>query len=91
MQLEDIKRLAQIARIEMDEDEMKDILSTFPSILSYIDQINEIALDSGEAIYFDTNKYREDIVINEGGTYREDILAQMPESDHGFLKVKQIL
>lgn len=91
MQLDDIKKLAQIARIDMAEDEMQDILSTFPSILSYIKQIDEISPDSIDVSYSDTNKLRDDIVTNEGGEYSQDIISQMPDSDHGYLKVKQIL
>ena len=91
MQLEDIKKLAETARIDMAQDEMEDILSTFPSILSYIKQIDEISLEPIDISYSDTNKLREDIVTNMGGLYSKDIISQMPDSDHGYLKVKQIL
>jgi aspartyl-tRNA(Asn)/glutamyl-tRNA(Gln) amidotransferase subunit C len=91
MQLEDIKKLAEIARVEMSEEEMNDILSTFPSILSYIGEINELATDKAEFVYLDTNKFREDVVTNEGGEYTSLIVGQMPDSEKGYLKVKQIL
>lgn len=91
MQLDDIKKLADIARIDMDESEMQDILSTFPSILSYIGEIDQINFEDYNPIYFDTNKFREDNVTNMGGEYSQDIISQMPDSDHGYLKVKQIL
>jgi aspartyl/glutamyl-tRNA(Asn/Gln) amidotransferase C subunit len=91
MQLEDIKKLAEIARIDMSEEEMKDILSTFPSILSYIDQINEIVPKDSHLVYADTNKFRDDIVTNAGGEYTDMIISQMPQTKDGYLKVKQIL
>ncbi len=91
MQLEDIKKLAVIARIDMSTEEMQEILDTFPSILAYIDQINELPLEKIESFYDHTNIFRDDIVTNENGVYRDVIIAQMPDKKDGYLKVKQIL
>ncbi len=91
MKLEDIKKLAEIARIDMALEEMQDILSTFPSILSYIEQIDEISPESIDISYSDINKLRDDVVTNDGGEYSQDIIGEMPDSDHGYLRVKQIL
>jgi aspartyl-tRNA(Asn)/glutamyl-tRNA(Gln) amidotransferase subunit C len=91
MQLEDIKKLAGIARIDMSTEEMQEILDTFPSILAYIDQINELPLEKIESVYDNTNIFRDDIVTNENGVYRDVIIAQMPDKKDGYLKVKQIL
>lgn len=91
MQLEDIKKLANTARIDMSTEEMQEILDTFPSILAYIDQINELPLEKIESVYDHTNIFRDDIVTNENGVYRDVIIAQMPDKKDGYLKVKQIL
>ena len=95
MELEDIKKLALMARIDMDEHEMKEIGDSFGPILSYVGQIKEVSasLDTPYEEVSDEpiNVMREDVVINKGGEYTDKILEQMPEKEHGFLKVKQIL
>lgn len=98
MKLEDIKKLANMARIDMDEVELSLMAKDFDSILSYVDQIKEFTGDSekeqsddsseGRVIF---NVMREDIVTNKPGEYSDDILAEMHETKDGYLKVKQIL
>jgi aspartyl/glutamyl-tRNA(Asn/Gln) amidotransferase C subunit len=95
MQLDDIKKLASMARVDMDEAEMLEIAHSFDPILSYVGQIQEVSgsIDEGrtsiDALPF--NIVRDDVVTNTPGEYTEKILAQMPDSHDGFLKVKQIL
>jgi aspartyl-tRNA(Asn)/glutamyl-tRNA(Gln) amidotransferase subunit C len=91
MQLEDIKNLALMARIDMSTEEMQSILDTFPSILAYIDQINELPIEKLESTYNNTNVFRDDLVTNENGIYRDIIIDQMPDKKDGYLMVKQIL
>ena len=45
----------------------------------------------GKEDYFLHNIMREDIATNESGIYRDKILKDMPETENGYLKVKQIL
>ncbi|MFA6355032.1 MAG: Asp-tRNA(Asn)/Glu-tRNA(Gln) amidotransferase subunit GatC [Candidatus Paceibacterota bacterium] len=95
MELDDIKKLAIMARVDMDEKEMKEIGDSFGPILSYVGQIKDVSasLDTPYEEVADEpiNVMREDIVTNKGGEYTDKILEQMPEKEHGFLKVKQIL
>lgn len=95
MELEGIKKLADLARLDMTEEEMKGMAKDFDSILSYVGQIQEISgsLDSAREAsdVIPHNIMREDVVKNSGGEYTEEISKQFPESQDGFLKVKQIL
>lgn len=98
MQLEDIKKLADLARIDMDEKEMKEIAKDFDAILAYVSQVQEVSSRQGLAEgekssedYFLQNVMREDVVTNAGGEYTDKILKQAPDTENGFLKVKQIL
>jgi len=98
MKLEDVKKLANLARIDMSEEEMTIIAKDFDPILAYVGQVQE-ALKSNESIFdgkqsedhFLHNVMREDIVTNKGREYTENILADAPDIENGFLKVKQIL
>jgi len=98
MNLEDIKKLANLARIDMDEAEMKGIAKDFDAILAYIGQVQEVSklrniesLHENPDNYFLQNVMREDLVTNKIGEYTEKILADAPDTENGFLKVKQIL
>lgn len=95
MDIEVIKKLALMARIDMDEKEMKEIGDSFGPILSYVGQIQEVSdtLDSNheEIINAPVNVFRDDVVTNSSGEYTDKILNQAPHTENGFLKVKQIL
>lgn len=95
MQLEDIKKLAVMARVDMNDTEMKEIGGSFDSILSYIGQIQEVSENLNtnyeEALDEPINIFREDVATNMSGKYTDKMLEQMPDQEAGFLKVKQIL
>ena len=95
MDIEIIKNLANMARVDMNETEMKEIGDSFGSILAYVGQIQEVS-DTSDSLYEEVadepiNVMREDVVTNKGGEYTEKILSQAPEIENGFLKVKKIL
>lgn len=98
MKLEDVKKLADLARIDMSEEEMTIITKDFDPILAYVGQVQE-ALKLSENIkdgknsedHFLCNIMREDVVTNKAGEYTEKILANAPDTENGFLKVKKIL
>lgn len=96
MQLENIKKLADLARIDMSEEEMKEIAKSFDSILAYVGQVKEVSADKDlekkrPEDYFLHNVMRDDVVTNKRGEYTDKITAEMPDTQDGFLKVKQIL
>ena len=91
MQLEDVKKLATLARIDMSEEEMTEIAHDFDSILAYVGQVQEVAGKiTAEPIHTLTNVMRSDTVTNTPGEYTEKITALMPDTD-GYLKVKKVL
>lgn len=98
MQLTDIKKLADLARIDMDESEMQEIARSFDSILAYVGQVQEVAkiknMESESKKpedYFLRNVTRDDEVTNKRGEYTDKIITLMPDTQDGYLKVKQIL
>lgn len=92
MQLADVKKLAEMARIDMSEEELTEVAQEFDSILSYIGQIQEVSgLPEAEGQEVLENVVREDVATNTPLQYTSHIVAEMPDSQDGFLKVKQIL
>ena len=90
MDIKDVENLAGLARIELLEDEKKDLLQDMESILDYVKIIEKIdvqhsVLDNGYC-----NIWREDEVMPREFS-KELITEQFPDKQEGFLKVKKIL
>lgn len=93
MQLEDIKKLAEMARVDMSEQEMTEMANDFEGILTYVGQVQDaVKLIPEHEIDFDLNNAaRDDVQTNRGGEYTSKIIAEFPDQKNGYLKVKQIL
>lgn len=93
MQLEDIKRLAEMARLEVTDEEMSSLAHDFDGILEYVGHVQEaVKMSSADDVKFSfTNVMRDDTVANEPGFYTDKIIEAFPEKEDGYLKVKQIL
>lgn len=92
MTIDDVNKLALLARIDMSDVEKQEFLANMESILGYVDQIKKATIDGVEReVGSVRNVVREDVVENESGSFTEKILAQAPGTEDGFLKVKQIL
>jgi len=92
MELKDIKKLASLSRIEIGEVEMNEIKDDFDKILAYVDTIANVKIDeSVKENNILENIMREDIVTNNPHQYTDDIIANMPETENNYLKVKKIL
>lgn len=90
---EDIKKLADLARIRVDEKDAEALAGQIGSILGYVSQIKEVAGDVTQEVQFGTsvNALREDANENEGGAYTEALLREAPQKKDGYVKVKKIL
>ncbi len=88
---EEIKNLANLARIEITDGEAESLTKELDSILAYIGQIQEVS--SGEVLNKPVlkNVLREDAPTNEDNEYTEDILNNAPGREGNFLRVKKIL
>jgi len=98
MQLVDIKKLANLARIDMSDEELQEIAESFDSILAYVGQVQEVSKikniessSKNSEDYFLHNVMRDDVITNNRGEYTDKIIAEMPDTQDRFLKVKQIL
>ena len=92
MQLEDIKHLAVLARLDISDTEAEGLLGDLKEILAYIDQVTSVTVSGTEIdVPEHRNIAREDIVTNQGGQFREVIMANVPEKQDGFVKVIKIL
>ncbi len=90
MEIKDVEILAELARIELSEDEKKNMLKDMEGILTYVKQIEAVKAPDIGGEYEIYNVWRED-VLEPREFSRELILEQFPDSQDGFLKVKKIL
>ncbi len=99
MTIEDVENLAELAKLELTDNEKEKILKDMEGILSYVKQIEEVNLpiEAGardiEQEYLNRNVWREDVVRSEDvDMFLYDlIIKQFPDSQNGFVKVKKIL
>jgi aspartyl-tRNA(Asn)/glutamyl-tRNA(Gln) amidotransferase subunit C len=93
MEIKDVEALAELAKLELNQEEKEKILSDMEGILDYIKQIEEVDLPAQAGVpdmkHENYNSWREDIVVSEGN--KELIIEQFPDSQNGFVKVKKII
>ncbi|MEI8269915.1 MAG: Asp-tRNA(Asn)/Glu-tRNA(Gln) amidotransferase subunit GatC [bacterium] len=96
MEIKDIEKLAELAKIELSQDEKEHLLSDMEGILNYVKQIQEVDLpvQAGvselEVEYKNRNVWREDVL--EDREFSGDLIKeQFPDSQDGFVKVKKIM
>ena len=88
----DVRKVAQLARLELPEDQIETYTSQLEEILSYVDQLQEIDTQNvsptTRAVEV-VNAMREDLV--ENNCSREEILNQAPNREGDFFRVPKIL
>ncbi len=89
---DEVKHLANLARIELTEQEIESFRTQFSDILGFVDQIKEADVTGIQMRDFShINVFRDDVNPHEAGENRDLILAGMPEVRDNLLKVKRIL
>ena len=79
--IEEVKKLAALARIEVKESELGQFTKEFDAILAYVGQLEKLELPKGgEESPALRNVMREDGEPHEAGKYTEVLAAQFPSS-----------
>lgn len=90
---EEIKKLTDLARIEIEDEEMENLRSEMDAILDYVGQVSRIT-ETLQDEFEDTqiqNVMREDIDPTESETFNKELIAEFPARENNYLKVKKIL
>lgn len=92
---EDIKKLANLSRIELSEEEGDGFVADIDSILGYVSQISHLPASESTGQSDIRNVFRQDNPPvggpHESGIFTDAILAQSPRSEKGYVKVKKII
>ena len=93
---EEIKKLAQLARLEIREEEVEELRGEMDSILDYVGQVGSITPlniggERGDMNSEVVNIMRKDGEPTPSCTYNKELIAEFPDSQDSYLKVKKIL
>ncbi len=88
----DVRKLAALARIGVEDAHLERFTSEFDAILAYIGQLEKLELPKGKqkkpAL---CNVMREDGEPHAAGAYTENLAKQFPAREGDALAVKQIV
>ncbi|MGB8815629.1 MAG: Asp-tRNA(Asn)/Glu-tRNA(Gln) amidotransferase subunit GatC [Minisyncoccia bacterium] len=93
LEIKDIEKLATLARIKLTDEEKVTFLKEIDPILGYVAQLKEVSekISNTKKVGEHRNIIRSDENMAESGFYTEVVVAEMPESEGNYLKVKKIL
>ena len=92
MDIQTVKKVATLARLEMNEDELEAVRVKLGSIMKFVEQLGEVNTDNIEPLanVVDISLRLRDDVVNDGGQ-QEKVLANAPESLEGFFVVSKVV
>jgi aspartyl-tRNA(Asn)/glutamyl-tRNA(Gln) amidotransferase subunit C len=89
-----LKHLAELAKIEFTEEELESFLKDINQILSYVEEIQKLDLDQFEPMIggiLQKLSLREDEIARAESETKELILKQFPDKEYNFLKTPRII
>jgi aspartyl-tRNA(Asn)/glutamyl-tRNA(Gln) amidotransferase subunit C len=91
---EEVEHIAELARIDLIEEEKKEFSRELSDILRYIEQLQKVDTENVDPVSQVTgvvNVLREDIVEECDEKTRKRIIDNFPEEKDGYIKVKQVM
>ena len=85
-------KVAKLARIRVQEDELPALAQEFNTILGFIEQLNEVDVEGVEPMVSVTPmrlKRRDDVVTD--GNQQDKVLANAPDAREGFFAVPKVV
>ena len=87
-----VKRVAQLARIRVTDEEAEALRGELNAILGFVEQLNEVDVEGVEpmtSVQPMAMKMRRDEVTDGGKA--DDILANAPNADNGYFLVPKVV
>lgn len=88
----EVKKIAELARLEFNENELENYTHEMNKILEYVEKLNEIDTSNIEPLSHpveNTNVFRED--KNKESVNREEALKNAPDSNSEYFKVPKVI
>lgn len=92
MDLDTVKKVARLARLELGEAEMEAARVKLGSIMKFVEQLAEVDTDNVEPLanVVDIKLRLRDDEVTDGGI-QQDVLANAPEAMEGFFVVPKVV
>ena len=90
---DEVKRIANLARVEINDNEAEKYAKELSDVLGFVDKLNEADTEGIEPITHITgakNVTREDKIIEYSDETKENIINNFPEKKDRFDKVKAV-
>jgi aspartyl-tRNA(Asn)/glutamyl-tRNA(Gln) amidotransferase subunit C len=89
---ETARKVAKLARIRVEEDELPSLAGEFNAILGFIEQLQEVDVDGVEPMVSVTpmRLTRREDGVTDGG-YPDKVLANAPDAREGFFVVPKVV
>jgi aspartyl-tRNA(Asn)/glutamyl-tRNA(Gln) amidotransferase subunit C len=87
-----VRHVAKLARIRLEPQQEQSLATELSNILDWVEQLNQLDTDGVEPMTSVAEmglKTRED-VVSDGGR-QDDIVANAPQSKHGFFVVPRVV
>ena len=91
---EQVENIADLARLDLTKSEVSKMQKELASVLDYIDLLNDADVTNIEPTFSPLgrlNVLREDKAVHCAKEVVDSMLSQAPNSEHGYIKTKQIL
>lgn len=92
MDIQTVKKVATLARLEMQDNELEAVRVKLGNIMKFIEQLGEVNTDNVEPLANVVDiklRLREDVVND--GNIQEKVLANAPETMEGFFVVSKVV
>jgi len=92
--LEEVKKIAELARIEVSPEEAEKFSGELSDVLGYIDQLSEVDTKSVEPISQITglvNVVREDISEDFDEKMKRELVERARDKKEDYIKVKSVM
>lgn len=89
---EQVRHIANLARIAMSEEELERFVPELNNILGWVEQLGEVDTEGVEplaTVIEQKLRLRDDKVTD--GDCRDEILANAPDAEHGFFAVPKVI
>lgn len=89
---EQVRHIANLARIAMSEEELERLVPELNNILGWVEQLGEVDTGGVEplaTVIEQKLRLRDDVVTD--GDCRDEILANAPDAEHGFFAVPKVI
>lgn len=87
----DIRALAQLARLDVSDEELMKLEEQLPAILGFVGSIQEVAEGGARQVSEHRNIMRDDVNPHESGAHSQELLSAAPRREGDYVKVPQVI